>query len=219
MTPRCMVMAVSKRYGRQWAVREVTFDVNCASIVGLVGPNGAGKTTLLRVMARLLRPSSGAVTLACEQASIAYFGGERTMPPELTVARWRRLWRMRSEEGARSKRIGSLSRGMRQRLGLETVFAHAAERQSLVLLDEPWEGLDPDASDWLSARLLDLRAAGGAALVSSHRMHDLAAACDRCLFMGGGKIVGRVEMPATSPVDRSAMLLEAFERARMMPVA
>jgi ABC-2 type transport system ATP-binding protein len=102
---------------------------------------------------------------------------------------------------------------MRQRLGLETALARP-KSAALVLLDEPWEGLDPDAAAWLSNQLIEVRAAGTAAIVSSHRIHDLAAICDRCVFMNLGRIVQQVEFDASSRTDRSAVLFEAFERSK-----
>ena len=85
-----------------------------------------------------------------------------------------------------------------------------------MLLDEPWEGLDPDASRWLSELLVLRRLTGSAILVSSHRLHDLAAICDRCEFLVDGRIVSsstRLD-PALSPNQRAELLFTAFDRAR-----
>jgi ABC-type multidrug transport system ATPase subunit len=214
MSARCTLVEASKRYGRHWAVRGVTLEVVPGEILGLVGPNGAGKTTLLRMVAGLLRPASGRVEVGDRSdGATCYFAGERTLPPEVHVNQWRRVWNAGPDERAGRKRIGSLSRGMRQRLGLETTLT-SHRYLSLVLLDEPWEGLDPDAATWLSERLLEIRAAGGAVMVSSHRIHDLAAVCDRCVLMNLGKIVEHVAMTPAAVVDRSTVLLDAFERAR-----
>ena len=213
MTTACRLTGVSKRLGGQWALRDVSLSVSAAEVVGLVGPNGAGKTTLLRIVARLITKYSGAVEIPPgDNGSIRYFAGERTLPPNVRVRTWRRLWSLEPEQRAR-KRIGALSRGMRQRLGLETVLAQP-KSAAVVLLDEPWEGLDPDATAWLSARLVDIRAFGGAILVSSHRIHELAAVCDRCVFLNGGHITREVDVHSSIVANRSMMLFDAFEHSK-----
>lgn len=214
MTPRCTLAGISKRYGRVWALTNVTFAVAAGEIVGLVGPNGAGKTTLLRIVAGLMRQQAGTVqTPGAGDGAIRYFGGERTLPPDVPVAEWRRLWGLDRDSRAGRKRVGALSRGMRQKLGLETVLVRPAA-VALVLLDEPWEGLDPDAASWLSHALRAVRSANGAAIVSSHRIHDLAAICDRCVFMNLGRIVREVDFDASAVANRSALLLDAFEQSK-----
>jgi ABC-2 type transport system ATP-binding protein len=200
---------VSRRYKRAVALRGIDLTVERGEVVGLVGPNGAGKTTLLRIGAGLARPSAGEVTLGIRPSEIRYFGGDRTLPPGN---------RERSEPDNRlqdsSQRIGELSRGSRQRLGLVVTVGGGEGR--LLLLDEPWEGLDPDATRWLSAELVSARAGGAAILVSSHRIHELAEICTRCEFLVGGSLI----KPAVcwSGVVchgiRVTQLLEAYDRAR-----
>src|SRR5262249_13124823 len=161
-----------------------------------------------------IREQSGAVDVpSCDEGRVRYFAGERTLPADVRVTRWRRLWTLDAIAGAGRKRIGTLSRGMRQRLGLETVLAQPASA-ALMLLDEPWEGLDPDAAAWLSRELTALRAFGAAVIVSSHRIHDLAATCDRCVFMNLGRVVRQVQFEPAAAANRSQILLDAFERAR-----
>jgi ABC-type multidrug transport system ATPase subunit len=214
MTARCALVGVSKRYGTQWALRDVTLAASAGEIVGLVGPNGAGKTTLLRVVARLIKEHTGAVDVPLsDDGKVRYFAGERTLPGDVRVRRWRRLWTLDPDASSVWKRIGMLSRGLRQRLGLETVLSQPSSA-ALVLLDEPWEGLDPDAAGWLSRELTAMRASGVALIVSSHRIHDLAAICDRCLFMNRGRVVRQVEFDPAVAANRTAILLEAFEHSR-----
>jgi ABC-type multidrug transport system ATPase subunit len=214
MTTTCTLIEVSKKYGRQWALRGVTLRAAPGEVVGLVGPNGAGKTTLLRVAARLVYQHAGTVdTSSGSFDTLRYFAGERTLPPDVRASRWRRLWALDVDRQAGWKRIGALSRGMRQRLGLETVLSRPRSAR-LVLLDEPWEGLDPDASAWLSAQLEEVRLAGGSAIVSSHRIHDLSAVCDRCVFMNRGRVTGEVDVRTSFPATRAALLFEAFEQSK-----
>lgn len=214
MTPRCTLLEVSKKFRSQWALRGVTLRAAAGEVVGLVGPNGAGKTTLLRIAARLMRPHAGTVDIPSGPfGTIRYFAGERTLPPDVRVVRWRRLWQLAADRQAGWKRIAALSRGMRQRLGLETVLSRP-QSAALVLLDEPWEGLDPDAAAWLSTQLEELRSAGVSTLVSSHRIHDLAPVCDRCVFINGGRVTWEVDVRMSLPEARATRLFDAFEESK-----
>ena len=211
---------VTKSYGRHTVVRDVSLAVGPGEIVGLIGPNGAGKTTLLRLFAGLIRPTRGAVRIpaADRPALVRYFAGEHSLPPEVRTNRWLALWSAPAMARADGRRIagtlGTLSRGTRQRVGLEAMLADPDVM--LLLLDEPWEGLDPDASRWLSEELLKRRAAGAGVIVSSHRIHDLADVCDRCVFLVGGRLSPEsLAAPVWDGVgERSALLFAAFDRAR-----
>ena len=207
------LLGVAKRYGRQVVLEGITLSVQRGEIVGLVGPNGAGKTTLLRIISGLVRPSTGSIDLEVAPGALRYFGGERTVPGDVSARRWRTLWNggpARVPPG----RMGLLSRGTRQRVGLDATLR--SPEPSLVALDEPWEGLDPDASRWLSDSLLDLSQRGAAIIVSSHRIHDLAELCSRCVFLFASRITSEMSFAKDLPPDtsRSALLLEAFDRSR-----
>jgi ABC-2 type transport system ATP-binding protein len=217
----CTLLNVSKRYGRLWALHGVTLIVEAPEIIGLVGPNGAGKTSLLRIVAGLLRPTTGQVKRSSSgndvPHSIRYFAGECSLPPDLSADAWSRLWTGHARPDLGRRRIATLSRGMRQRLGLEAALSMAAgPAPTLLLLDEPWEGLDPDASRWLSSQIVEARTLGITVMVSSHRIHDLAEVCERCVFLRRGLIAEEVRMSAsmTSGIDRSALLFETFDRVR-----
>ena len=207
---------VSRRYGRHWALNGINLTLDTSEIIGLVGPNGAGKTSLLRILAGLLQPTTGAVTRQrAGIGTVRYFAGERALPPDVSANTWLRLWTGRRHSDLARRQIAKLSRGMRQRLGLETTLPMSPdEHASMVLLDEPWEGLDPDATRWLSSQLIEVRAQGAAVMVSSHRIHDLADVCDRCVFLRRGLVVEEVRMSQSmaAGVDRAAMLFEAFDR-------
>jgi ABC-2 type transport system ATP-binding protein len=213
----CSLSNVSKRYGPQLALHGVSLNMNASEIIGLVGPNGAGKTSLLRIMAGLLRPTTGDVRRhSSEPGSVRYFAGERALPPHVSANAWLRLWTGQGRRDLGRRRIATLSRGMRQQLGLEATLSTSSDQHpsSMLLLDEPWEGLDPDAARWLSARLIELRERGAGVMVSSHRIHDLADVCDRCVFLRHGQIADEVRMSSSmaAGVDRSALLFEAFDR-------
>jgi ABC-type multidrug transport system ATPase subunit len=123
------------------------------------------------------------------------------------------MWSAPTAAEATNRPLGLLSRGMRQRAGLEAALAEP--NPSLLLLDEPWEGLDPDASRWLSDELVKRRNAGAGVVVSSHRIHDLADVCDRCVFLVGGRLasVSLAHEDFAGGGDRSALVFAAFDRA------
>jgi ABC-type multidrug transport system ATPase subunit len=207
---------VSKSYGCHPAVSGVTLAVGSGEILGLIGPNGAGKTTLLRMLAGLIRPTRGAVQIPSVDRPpiVRYFAGEHTLPPTVPTNRWLALWGAPTANGATKRRLATLSRGTRQRAGLEAALADSDV--TLLLLDEPWEGLDPDASRWLSEELLKRRAAGAGVIVSSHRIHDLADVCDRCVFLVQGRLSSECLTTAdfNGSADRGGLLFAAFDRAK-----
>jgi ABC-type multidrug transport system ATPase subunit len=170
----------------------VAFGASRGEAIGLIGPNGAGKTTLLRIILGLQRPDAGRILLdgtdvgpALSRIRVAYFAGESTVPVAVGSRAWRALFH-ETEDHAEDRPVRELSRGTRQLLGLRTLFALPALR--LIALDEPWEGLDPDASRWLSESIRSRRASGATIVVSSHRLHDLAGVCDRFVFLDKGTI-------------------------------
>ena len=206
----CECIHVSRRLGGALALHDVSLAVASGEVLGIVGPNGAGKTTLLRVLAGLLRPSIGSIQRPLS-STVRYFGGERTLPPDVSARRWVGLWSPAAARDVPQRRFSVLSRGTRQHIGLIATLADC--REGLLILDEPWEGLDPDASRWLSRSLVRQRSTGVAIVLSSHRLHDLADVCDRCLFLIDGRLAG-VEVPCHGLPDRAAELYAAFDGLR-----
>ncbi len=215
--------AVCKRYGRRLVLQDVDLAMPRPDIVGLIGPNGAGKTTLLRLLVGLLKPSSGTVRLgsqpvpeALASVPVAYFAGETTLPPGVSERRWRALLGAAPSPQADPRPFRVLSRGSRQLAGLRAVLERPAAR--LLVLDEPYEGLDPDASRWLTTCLAARRAAGVGAVVSSHRLHDLAGLCARYAFLVDGRVVCLApEVIAAGAPVTGAALLAVFDRLRGRP--
>lgn len=207
MRTRLELSAVTKRFGRLQVLTQVWLQVRPGEAVGLVGANGAGKTTLLRIAAGLMLPDSGAVRWGDAAPRIHYFGGEITLPPDVQGRRWASLYGATSSD---RRRLGALSRGSRQLFGLRVVLAGQAE---VIILDEPWEGLDPSGAAWLTDALSRWREGGVAVLVSSHRLHDLVALCTRFVLLEGGRcraITGRDERPR---VEQLAQAVRVTERA------
>ena len=181
------VRGLSMQYGRRLVFQEVSFDLAAGQAAGIVGPNGSGKTTLLRAIAGCLTPRSGEIRVrglvprdAIRRSGIAYFAGDATLPGSVRATRWGSLGNGDAVTEER-RPIRALSRGTRQLLGLRTVLGR--HPIGLVVLDEPWEGLDPDGGRWLSTMLETKRDRGAAIVLSSHRLHDLAGLCDVYLFL------------------------------------
>jgi ABC-2 type transport system ATP-binding protein len=219
MTPVLSVQRLARSYGRRVVLRDVSFSAPASHVLGIIGPNGAGKTTLLRVIAGLQRADAGVVHVrgqsmpqALRHTRVAYFAGERSLPPAVRSHAWARLFHG-ADVRTRNEAIGLLSRGMRQALGLEAIFSAGAA--DLVLLDEPWDGLDPDAARWLTGAIGEAKARGAAVLVSSHRLHDLAAVCDTCVFLdrGTATVVAAGDLHAKDGLSGD-LLLAAFDAIR-----
>jgi heme exporter protein A len=200
---------VSRSFGRRWALNKVSFRCEAGEIVGVLGPNGAGKSTLLSIAATMMAPSAGTVRFGDRPATsesrghIGMVGHDLYLYPELTAAEnlefFGRLHRV-ADLGARIERaldraglserrddpMLGFSRGMRQRLTLERALIHDPR---LVLLDEPFTGLDDAASAALVARLEELRGRGCIVLIATHDLETVEAVIDRALVLRAGRLV------------------------------
>ncbi|MGE3578337.1 MAG: ATP-binding cassette domain-containing protein [Vicinamibacterales bacterium] len=209
---------LAARYGRREVFHDVSLDLRAGQAVGVVGENGAGKTTLLRMLVGLMRPAHGDVRIAglppedaTRRIPTAYFAGEATLPGRARASTWARLL---GHDGVTDRRrLRTLSRGARQIVGLRAALAPSA--LGLIVLDEPWEGLDPDGARWLTALLTSKRDRGSAVIVSSHRLHDLAGLCDAYLFVVNHRatFIRAFELSPVGPVTAS-LLADAFDRLR-----
>jgi ABC-type multidrug transport system ATPase subunit len=214
-----LVRGVSAKYGAREVFHGVGFELRGGQALGVVGPSGAGKTTLLRLLVGLMRTSAGEIRLdghqsrdAVARAGVAYFAGESTLPGVVRAVAWGTLGTGDAVMAER-RRLRTLSRGTRQLLGLRTVLGREPLR--LVVLDEPWEGLDPDAARWLSVTVETKRDRGTAVVLSSHRLHDLAGVCDLYLFLANHQatLLSAHEISPVGPVTAAA-LTDAFDRLR-----
>ena len=207
---RLTARGLSRHYGRQRALSRVSLDAGAGEIIGLLGPNGAGKSTLLGVLATLIAPSRGTILYgdrsarelgAALRGRLGYLSHELQIYPELTAAEnlefFARLYgdtrpadrvaaalgQARLTERAQD-RVGGFSRGMRQRLALERALLHEPR---LVLLDEPFTGLDERSVGDFVARLRGLRAAGRIVLLATHDLDIVDGLIDRAVVLRAGR--------------------------------
>ena len=222
---------VSKSFGAAPALDAFSLRVARGEVVALVGPNGAGKSTLIRAAAGLLRPGGGKVlidgmdiALAPSEAKrkVGWVSDTPVLYDELTATEnlvfFARLWGMGAADSAAAAnealasarlahraadRVGDLSHGMRQRLSLARAMLH---RPSVLLLDEPFEGLDASSTADLVAQLQEARGrAGRAVLLATHRADLALATCDRVAILHRGKLV---RVAARSEVDAPELSAE-----------
>ncbi|HXH26189.1 MAG TPA: ATP-binding cassette domain-containing protein [Vicinamibacterales bacterium] len=216
------VRDLAVQYGRRLVFQNVSFNVRAGESLGVIGPNGAGKTTLLRALVGLLAPRFGEVRInglmprdAARRTGIAYFAGDATLPGSVRAVDWGSLGNGDVVTVDR-RPLRALSRGSRQMIGLRTALGITP--LGLVVLDEPWEGLDADAARWLTTMIETKRDRGAAVVLSSHRLYDLAGLCDAYLFLLAHQVtlMKAHEIAPVGPVT-AALLTEVFDRLRGGP--
>jgi heme ABC exporter ATP-binding subunit CcmA len=203
---------VGRHFGRRKALSQISFTCRSGEIVGLLGPNGAGKSTLLAILATLLRPSVGHVEYGAHSAKdagprlrarVGLLGHDLYLYPELTAREnllfFARLYGLgdpvQSVEAslAHAKlsdraddRVSAFSRGMRQRLALERALVH---QPRLLLLDEPFTGLDQPSAAALVARLQGLQTQGCLTILATHDLDVAEGLLSRALYLRNGRLV------------------------------
>jgi heme ABC exporter ATP-binding subunit CcmA len=210
---RLAVIDLARHYGRRKALAQVNFTCGAGDIIGLLGPNGAGKSTLLNILATLISPSRGRVEYGDRTAAqggaevrgrIGMLGHDLFLYPELTAREnlvfFARLYGLPDAEAvaqARLARAGladrgddlvlGFSRGMRQRVALERALLHDPR---LVLLDEPFTGLDQASTAALVARLRERQQAGCILVIATHDLDVADGLLSRAIYLKNGRIVG-----------------------------
>ncbi len=202
---------VCKSYNDNLVVNNVSFTMAQGEIFGLIGPNGAGKTTTIRMMMDITKPESGEISILGESLNedtknrIGYLPEERGLYKKITVLQSLvylaslkgmgiRLARSRAEEllqrvdmlPHKGKKIEELSRGMGQIIQFLTTIIHDPQ---LLILDEPFAGLDPVNTKLLKEIILELRSQGKAIILSTHMMNEVETLCDRILMINKGRTV------------------------------
>ena len=210
---------VTKRYGDFVAVGDLSLEVPAGMIYGVLGPNGAGKTTTLRMVNDILGPDEGEIRLfgdlppgRAAARRIGYLPEERGLYPKMKVVEALRFfgelrglsgreagvragrWLERLELGSWAQRkVQDLSKGMQQKVQFAAALLHEPD---LLILDEPWSGLDPINAEVLREIVLEQRAAGRTILFSTHLMEQAEKICDFvCLIVRGRKVL-------EGPLDR-----------------
>jgi len=227
-----VVDRLTKRYGAVTAVSELSFTLAAGTITGFLGPNGAGKSTTLRLLLGLAAPTSGtALVFGRPYASLPSpsavvgailesddFHPARTGRAHLRMlalaARisWDRVEEVLAQVDltrAASRPVRTYSLGMRQRLGLAAALLG---RPSVLVLDEPVNGLDPAGVHWLRAALRDFAADGGTVLVSSHILAEVAQTVDRVLIIHSGRLLADAainEFPDSATLEATYLKLTA----------
>ncbi|MBJ7354902.1 MAG: ATP-binding cassette domain-containing protein [Thermoleophilaceae bacterium] len=201
--------SVTKSFGSQRAIDDITFTCKPGTITGFLGPNGAGKSTSMRVLCGLSRADSGDATIfgrgfaqlenpgrevgVLLDASAQHAGRKGREVLAITAltlgvrpGRVDELLELVGLAGAAEKRVGNYSLGMKQRLGIANALL--GDPRALVL-DEPANGLDPEGIRWLRGLLREFADAGGTVLLSSHLLKEIDAVADDLVIIAGGKVV------------------------------
>jgi ABC-2 type transport system ATP-binding protein len=231
------IESLSKKYGGRTVVDDVTFTARSGRVTGFLGPNGAGKSTSMRMMVGLSRPNTGRVTIygrtfadlpnpgrevgVMLDASAQHAGrtgreilslAQRTMglPAERVPEMVHRVGLTETEA---ERRVGSYSLGMRQRLGVAVALLGAP---SVLILDEPANGLDPAGIRWMRDLLRAFADEGGTVLLSSHLLHEVQVIADDIVMIGHGRIVSegsKAELLKGAGTIVRARDTESLERA------
>jgi heme exporter protein A len=226
---RLVVTDVARHYGRRKALSQISFTCDAGEIVGLLGPNGAGKSTLLNVLATLVTPSKGTIEYGSATGSgaairgmIGMLGHDLFLYPELTAREnlmfFARLYGVRdvtsavdaalAQAGLSDRAddfVAGYSRGMRQRVALERALLHGPK---LILLDEPFTGLDQASTVALVARLKERQQAGCLIVLATHDLDVAEGLLSRAIYLKEGRIVG-AENDSRGLVDRYRRAMQA----------
>jgi ABC-2 type transport system ATP-binding protein len=217
MTSALQTRQLSKRYRRTIALNEVTLDIPPGAIYALVGANGAGKTTLIKLLMNILRPSSGTATVLDIPSTkvagaafdrIGYVSENQELPESMTVSAFLAFMRpfypkwdtaleaqlVQQFDLPLDRKLKNLSRGMKMKAALASALAY---RPSLIVLDEPFSGLDPLVRDELIESLLE-RAPETTILLSSHDLAEIESFASHVGYLEQGRLLFSEEMASLS---------------------
>ena len=205
------VSHLAKRFGETQAVADVSFDVNHGEIFGLLGPNGAGKTTTIRLILDIFKPDSGTVSVLDgpmseeKKAIIGYMPEERGLYQDMKLERClvylAGLKGLSTTEARKrvniylerfdllqhkNKKVKELSRGMQQKAQIINTVLHHPQ---LLIVDEPFSGLDPVNTQLVKELMDELRQDGTTIIMSTHMMHQVEELCDRIVLINKGRNV------------------------------
>jgi ABC-2 type transport system ATP-binding protein len=204
---------LTKKYGGQRAVDNISMEVKTGEIVGFLGPNGAGKTTTMRMITNFITPTEGSITIGGKKVEthadeikkhigylpennplyldmpvidyLEYVAGLQGIPREKIMGRVVEMIRVTGLNQEKHKKIGELSKGYRQRVGLAQALIHDPQ---ILILDEPTSGLDPNQIAEIRKLIREL-GRHKTVILSTHILSEVEATCDRILIIHQGKIV------------------------------
>lgn len=200
---------LSKYYGSDVGIKDVSFELRSGEVFGFLGPNGAGKSTAIRTVLGFLTPTTGTISLFGEKdldkqvalrARVGYLSGDLAMYDKMTGRQFTKFlsrlgYKVNQnvvEELARSfdanldRPIKTLSKGNRQKIGIIQAFMHEPD---LLILDEPTTGLDPLMKEVFYETVRSAAARGATVFVSSHDLAEVQKICDRAGFIRGGELI------------------------------
>jgi len=240
-----VVENVSKKYGSLVALNNISFNIKSGEIVGFIGPNGAGKTTAMRIICGIIAPDEGKVKIrdydvidnsVNVKRLIGYLPENNPLYNDLFIGEYLHylagIYRLGRDEGLRinetikltglkseiNKKIGELSKGFRQRVGLAQAILHNPD---VLILDEPTSGLDPNQIIEIRNLIYEL-GKKKTIMLSTHIMQEVEAICDRVLIINNGEIIAddkakniqsygikssyTIHVEFSNPVDESELL-------------
>lgn len=208
-----LVSNLGKKYGQQWAVQGLNFQAQPGEIIGFLGPNGAGKSSTLKMLVGLLPPTEGSAQIQgieiqsnalVLKKQIGYLAENNPIYPEMYVKEFleiigklhgytnencqKRIHEVVELVGLsreQSKKIGELSKGYQQRVGIAQAIFHNPD---ILILDEPTSGLDPNQMEEIRQLILSLKS-NKTILFSSHLLSEVESICDRILLINQGKLM------------------------------
>jgi ABC-2 type transport system ATP-binding protein len=227
--------SVSKSFSEKSIVKGISFSMRQGEIFGLLGPNGAGKTTLIRLLLDIIKPDTGKINVFGELLNpaaknrIGYLPEERGlyrktglldmlvylaqlkgMPKKQAHLNAESLLKSLDFYQYKNKKVEELSKGMQQQIQFLSAIIHDPE---LIILDEPFSGLDPVNTKIVKNKILDLRAAGKTVILSTHMMEQAQTLCNRILMLNKGRRVlyGTVE-EIRKEHGRNSLIVEFAEK-------
>lgn len=221
---------VTKIYGEQTAVNNISFEINSGEIVGFLGPNGAGKSTTMKMITTYIPQNSGQISICgidtiekplLVKEKVGYLAEHNPLYTDMYVKEYllflAKLHKIKSPkervkemivsvglEKEQKKKISALSKGYRQRVGLAQAMLHNPE---VLILDEPTSGLDPNQLVEIRA-LIKSFAKDKTVLLSTHIMQEVEAICDRIIIINEGKIVANDQINSIKNKDKQKQLLK-----------
>lgn len=230
------ISKISKSYGPQKALDQVSFEIETGELIGFLGPNGAGKSTLMKIITGYLSADDGNVRINGKMVDsqdisirqqIGYLPENNPLYPDLyvreyleMVARFYRLTNTNEQvakmieltglTSERHKKIGQLSKGYRQRVGLAQALIHDP---SVLILDEPTTGLDPNQLEEIR-QLIRTIARNKTVMLSTHIMQEVEAVCSRVVIINKGKLVadGSIGQLKSGQFSRKQTVLVEFDQ-------